>query len=58
MYVTLKRTYHEVAVGQDDNVSLGSTEVHCNVLAVKIATLSWQNNEFSWSEMQDDKSMF
>lgn len=42
MCVTLKRNYHEVAVGQDDNVSRGSTEVHCNVniLAVKIATLT------------------
>lgn len=43
MYVTLKRNYHEVAVGQDNNVSLGSTEVNCNVniLAVKIATVTW-----------------
>lgn len=31
MYVTLKRKYHEVGVGRNDNVSLGSTEVHCNV---------------------------
>lgn len=43
MYVTLKRNYHEAAVGQDNNVSLGSTEVNCNVniLAVKIAALTW-----------------
>lgn len=42
MCVTLKRNYHEVAVGQDANVSLGSTEVYCNVniLVVKIATLT------------------
>lgn len=42
-YVTLKRNCHEVAVGLDDNVSLGSAEVHCNVniLSVKIATLTW-----------------
>ena len=36
-------TYHEIAVGRDDSVSFGSTEVHCNVniSVVKTSTLSW-----------------
>lgn len=36
-------TYHEIAVSQDDSVSFGSAEVHCNVniSVVEISTLSW-----------------
>lgn len=53
-------TYHEVPIREDDNVSFGSNGVHCNVLMslVKMNMLYWDDNEFNWSGMWHDKSMF
>lgn len=41
-------------------MSFGSTGVHCsvNISVVKMSALSWEDNDFTWSEMWHDISMF